>query len=139
MKELFAFIEKHSFILLFIVLQIISFILIVNFNEPQKSRYGAVSNAFQGKIYSVTHKITQYFYLEFANRRLVEENAKLYENQEFSQYDNAINATVVEDKEFEQERQGFIRKNMNDKVLQDLRKNHDDTEERDEDDWKFFR
>ena len=46
MKELFAFIEKHSFILLFFVLQIISFILIVNFNEPQKSQYGAVSTAF---------------------------------------------------------------------------------------------
>ncbi|MBQ4216420.1 MAG: rod shape-determining protein MreC [Bacteroidales bacterium] len=116
MKELFAFIEKHSFILLFFVLQIISFILIVNFNEPQKSQYGAVSTAFQGKLHSVTHKITQYFYLEFANRRLVEENAKLYENQEFSQYDNAVNSSVVEDTEYEQQYEYIPAKVLNNSI-----------------------
>ena len=43
------------------------------------------------------------------------------------------------DMELEQERKGFIRKNMKNKVLEDLRTNHDDTSDRKEDNWKFFR
>lgn len=103
MRELFAFIEKHSFILLFFVLQIVSFIFIVNFNEPQKSRFGVVSNAFQGRIHSVTQKITRYFYLDFANHRLVEENARLYADQDYSKFDHSINAVKVVDTVFSQQ------------------------------------
>ena len=43
------------------------------------------------------------------------------------------------DKELDDERKGFIRKNMNNQVLEDLRTNHDNTEDRQEDNWKFFR
>jgi hypothetical protein len=44
------------------------------------------------------------------------------------------------EKELERERQGFIKANMENKVLEDLRDNHDDEEDReDEDKWKFFR
>ncbi len=43
------------------------------------------------------------------------------------------------EKELEQEKKGFIKTNMNNKILEDLRNNHDDTEEHDEDDWKLFR
>lgn len=103
MRELFAFIEKHSFILLFLILQIVSFIFIVNFNEPQKSRFGVVSNAFQGRIYSLTQKVTRYFYLDVANQRLANENAKLYKNQEYSKFDHTINITHVNDAENNQQ------------------------------------
>ncbi|MCQ2958977.1 MAG: rod shape-determining protein MreC [Bacteroidales bacterium] len=103
MRDLFAFIGKHSFILLFFVLQIVSFILIINFNEPQKTRMGVVSNAFQGRIYSVTQKITRYFWLDFANQRLVAENAKLYENQGFSKFDHSINVSRVTDTAYSQQ------------------------------------
>ena len=103
MKNLFAFIDKHSFLLLFMLLQIVSFIFIVNFNEPQKSRFGAVSTAFQGRIYSVTQKITRYFNLVEANERLVEENRRLYENQIFSQYDHTIRSKVVTDEVLDQQ------------------------------------
>jgi hypothetical protein len=43
------------------------------------------------------------------------------------------------EQELERERQGFIKANMENKVLEDLRDNHDDEEDRDEDKWKFFR
>ncbi len=43
------------------------------------------------------------------------------------------------DREFERERQGFIKENMNNKVLEDLRENHDVIDDKDEDEWKLFR
>ena len=41
--------------------------------------------------------------------------------------------------ELDNERKGFIRENMNNKVLQDLRENHDETTDPKDDKWKFFR
>lgn len=113
MKDLFAFIGRHSFILLFIVLQIVSLVLIVSFNEPQKSRFGAVSNAFQGRIYSISEKVTQYFYLRFANQRLVEENARLYQEQDFSKFDHKITTVSVNDAENEQQYEYIAAKVLN--------------------------
>ena len=44
------------------------------------------------------------------------------------------------DKELDNERQGFIRENMNNQVLQNLREEHDETiDPEDNDKWKFFR
>ncbi len=113
MKELFAFIEKHSFILLFVLLQIVSFIFIVNFNEPQKSRFGVVSNAFQGRLNSFNQKVTRYFYLDFANKRLVEENARLYANQEFSKFDHSITTSKVVDTVYDQQYEYIAAKVLN--------------------------
>jgi hypothetical protein len=43
------------------------------------------------------------------------------------------------DREIELEKQGFIKANMDNKVLQDLRDNHDDTDDDHGDKWDFFR
>ena len=45
------------------------------------------------------------------------------------------------DKELEREKQGFIRENMNNPVLQDLRgeTSDDEPDDRSEDKWDFFR
>ena len=43
------------------------------------------------------------------------------------------------DKEIELEKQGFIKANMENKVLEELRDNHDDNDDDDGDKWKFFR
>ena len=43
------------------------------------------------------------------------------------------------DKELDDERQGFVRKNMNNPVLRNLRENRDDTTDLSGDKWKFFR
>ena len=43
------------------------------------------------------------------------------------------------DKELELEKEGFIKENMDNPILQNIRDASDETEERDEDNWKFFR
>ena len=42
--------------------------------------------------------------------------AKLYENQEFSQYDNAVNSSVVEDTEYEQQYEYIPAKVLNNSI-----------------------
>lgn len=113
MRNLFAFIEKHGYVLLFILLQIVSFTLIVNFNEPQKNRFGVVSTAFQGRVYAIIQKVNKYFFLEFANRRLVEENARLYSNQVYSKFDQSINFYTVVDTVYDQQYEYISAKVLN--------------------------
>lgn len=43
------------------------------------------------------------------------------------------------DKELEDERKGFIRKNMNNSILRNLRENQDNSDDCKEDEWKMFR
>ena len=43
------------------------------------------------------------------------------------------------DKEFELEKEGFIKDNMDNQVLEDLRDNHDEIDDCNEDEWKLFR
>ena len=43
------------------------------------------------------------------------------------------------DKELDDERKGFVRKNMNNPVLRNLRENRDDTTDPSDDKWKLFR
>ena len=43
------------------------------------------------------------------------------------------------EKELEKEKEGFIKENMENPVLENLRDNHDDIEDLNEDKWKFFR
>lgn len=43
------------------------------------------------------------------------------------------------DKEFELEKEGFIKDNMDNQVLEDLRDNHDEIDDYNEDEWKLFR
>ena len=116
MRNLFAFIEKHSFLLLFLLLQIVSFVFIVSFNEPQKSQFGVVSNAFRGRLHKINQSVTRYFYLEKANQRLVEENARLYADQEFSQKSNAIFPTKVVNPENSQQYEYFPARVLNNTI-----------------------
>lgn len=43
------------------------------------------------------------------------------------------------EREIELEKQGFIKENMNNKILEELRSNHDDSEDDNGDKWDFFR
>ena len=43
------------------------------------------------------------------------------------------------DKELDDERKGFIKENMDNPILRDLRDNNDDNFDQDGDNWKIFR
>jgi rod shape-determining protein MreC len=77
MRNLYRFIVRNHVIFLFIILEIISFIFVFNFNNFQKSRFLNSSDYITGNIYSRYSRITDYFHLSVVNKRLAEENARL--------------------------------------------------------------
>ena len=77
MKTLFAFLWRHYFFFLFLILEIISFIFIVNHSYYQRATIISSANGITGYVYSTTSSITSYFGLKKANNELAEENARL--------------------------------------------------------------
>ena len=77
MRNLFRFILQNHVFLLFLLLEIVSFIFIFNFNRYQKSSFLNTSGRITGMIYESYSKVEDFFRLPAANRQLAEENARL--------------------------------------------------------------
>jgi rod shape-determining protein MreC len=77
MRNLYRFIVRNHVIFLFVILEIVSFSFIFNFNNFQKSRFLNSSDYITGNIYSRYSRITDFFNLSVVNKRLSEENARL--------------------------------------------------------------
>ena len=81
MKNLFRFFYQNGFVIGFILLQIISFWLILNYTYYQQSKIYQASNFVSGSISAKKTSVTDYLNLYDANRELVEENAELKNNK----------------------------------------------------------
>ncbi len=77
MRNLFQFIKKYYFFILFLFLEIFAFILIVNNTNYQRSVILSSANKVTGRILTISNNITQYFRLKKANEILSTENASL--------------------------------------------------------------
>jgi rod shape-determining protein MreC len=77
MKNLFAFVVKHNFIFIFLLLQVISVWLMVHNNGYQGSRVLNSSNRTVSKIYESAANTKEYFSLKLENEKLATENAVL--------------------------------------------------------------
>jgi rod shape-determining protein MreC len=92
--QLFA---KYGAHILFVILEVICFTLIINYNKAQKDIFLNSSNLFAAKILDQRNKITQYTNLKAQNDSLMRENATLIENIITSEYlsDNIPSADSV--------------------------------------------
>ena len=63
MRNLIRFLAKNSFVFLFLFLQFIAFILLVNNNNYQSSKFFNSSNFLIGNLYSTINNINDYFHL----------------------------------------------------------------------------
>ena len=77
MRNILRFLFQHHFAVLFVLLQIIAFILIFAYNPYQRSSFVNSSNFLSGYIYEKSSNIIEYFSLRKTNRVLSEENAFL--------------------------------------------------------------
>lgn len=77
MRNLFNLILRYHFILLFVLLETISFSLIVTYNNFQRANFLDSGNFFTGSLLEWFSSYTQYFNLRKVNVRLAEENAYL--------------------------------------------------------------
>lgn len=103
MQPLFRFLLKYFNTFLFLLLESIAIILIVNNNYYQKSMFINASNSFSGNVYKVYDNIVDYFLLKKTNRILAEENAKLLSKQKSSFFITEKNVFVVNDTFYKQE------------------------------------
>jgi rod shape-determining protein MreC len=78
MRNLFNFIIRHYFIFLFILLQVVSLLLIIQNHHYQRSFIVNSSNFIAGNIYNTRANIVQYFSLASENRSLAEANSYLH-------------------------------------------------------------
>jgi len=79
MRNLIAFFVRYHAFLLFIILQVISFNLIVSYNKNQRSAYLSSASSFGGFLLKKKQKIKDYFDLKDQNGILLAENKRIRE------------------------------------------------------------
>ena len=72
MRNLLNFLLKYNHWFLFILLEVISFVLLFRFNHYQHSVYFSSANAVADKVYEVSGGITSYFHLKSVNEDLLD-------------------------------------------------------------------
>ena len=77
MRTLIRFFLTFKTFFLFLFLSIVSFILIINHNQFQRSRFLNSSNIVAGEIYEASNSVSEYFKLKTINDRLAQENTEL--------------------------------------------------------------
>lgn len=77
MQNLFDFLKRYSFVILFVFLEVISLVLISRSSFYQSSRMVSWGNAIAGKWYGDWASLSDYFGLRVQNQHLAEENARL--------------------------------------------------------------
>lgn len=77
MYNLWRFILKHHFVILFILLEVISILLLARSQNYHRNRVVNTTNDAVGKIYEWSSEVGNYFRLSKTNRQLAEENAWL--------------------------------------------------------------
>lgn len=77
MRSLLRYLIKNYAFLLFLLLEVTSFVLIFNNNSFQRAKYLNSSNRITGAVYNSYNSVVDYFGLAQVNRELSEENAML--------------------------------------------------------------
>jgi len=84
MRSLFAFLFKYQFFVLFVILEIISILLLVNSYSYHKSLAFNTASDISGSFYSVSSNVSDYFALKEGNEQLIDENTRLHNQNEAS-------------------------------------------------------
>lgn len=82
MNSIFQFLYKHLHWIVFIVLEIVCFVLLFSYNSFQGSVYLSTANNLSARIVSARSRVTDYFGLAEVNDRLATQNAALLQRVE---------------------------------------------------------
>lgn len=95
MRSLFRFLLKNYAFLLFLFLEVVSLVLVFNYNSFQRSRFLNSSNFISANLYNSVSSVLQYFELAQVNQQLAEENAQLRSDLERHQVLNDFDADSI--------------------------------------------
>lgn len=93
MRNLIRFLSKNSLVFIFLFLQFIAFLLLVQNNNYQNSKFFNSSNFLIGNLYSTINNVNDYFNLKSVNAELAEQNARL-QNQSITSFTKVFGTTV---------------------------------------------
>lgn len=88
MRNLLNFLLKYNYWLLFILLEVICFVLLFRFNNYQQSVFFTSANVVAGKVYEVSGGISSYFHLKSVNEDLLDRNMAL--EQQITNLENRL-------------------------------------------------
>ena len=88
MRNLLNFLLKYNYWLLFILLEVICFVLLFRFNNFQQSVFFTSANVVAGKVYEVSGGISSYFHLKSVNEDLLDRNMAL--EQQITNLENRL-------------------------------------------------
>lgn len=94
MRNLLNFLLKYNYWFLFILLEVICFVLLFRFNNYQQSVYFTSANVVTGKVYEVSGSVSSYFYLKSVNEDLLDRNMLL--EQQITNLENALRERQVD-------------------------------------------
>jgi len=77
MRNLFRFLLQYHFFLLFVLLETISILLLVNSHTYHRAATITFTSSITGSVYESWNSITNYFSLDYQNNKLAAENARL--------------------------------------------------------------
>lgn len=81
MRYLLYFFRKHYYYFLFVALEAISLVLLINNNPYQNSALSMVSGGIAGSVLEGYNSVFEYFSLSRVNRILAEDNARMHSNR----------------------------------------------------------
>lgn len=94
MRNLLNFLLKYNYWFLFILLEVICFVLLFRFNNYQQSVYFTSANVVTGKVYEVSGSVSSYFHLKSVNEDLLDRNMLL--EQQIANLENALRECQVD-------------------------------------------
>jgi rod shape-determining protein MreC len=100
MFQLFQLLLRFSSLFVFVVLEIVCFLMVVKYNQRQSDVYFNTVNQFTGFLDEKTSRVYQYFKLYDENVRLARENARLFERLTNAGIrDTSLQDSVFDDKQ----------------------------------------
>ena len=83
MRNLAEFLQKYHHWFLFLILEVVSMVLLFQFNGYQGSVWFTSANIVSGKVYEVSSAVDQFFSLTKVNERLTQRNVTLERQVEY--------------------------------------------------------
>jgi len=97
MRNFILIIRRYNFFIVFLLLQGVSFTLLVRNNSYQRAAFVSTANNTVGRIYAAYSNVTDYLKLGVTNKILAEENARLRKADSSSFYDRSFTLIKVND------------------------------------------
>lgn len=114
MRQIIYFIKKFRYFLLFIVLEILAFVIIIQEYSYHQSKFVNSANYITGGIYSKVNSVNEFFHLKTDNQLLSEENVRLKNLLEKRENSYALDSfTVIDTSQYFQKYEYSVAKVIN--------------------------